>query len=94
MAVKTRTQVMERDVSKKKPAKQGDEGEGGEGVGRSAIGKQVGVRLPPDLLADLEFIGEEAGLDLSAVIRMILTQNRGEYVRAARERIQKRSTSN
>lgn len=68
------------------------------GVGRPSTGsKQVNVRLPSDLLADLDLIGEELSLDLSNVIRMILSQQRHQYVdqvRAARTKRQRQAEGN
>jgi uncharacterized protein YdeI (YjbR/CyaY-like superfamily) len=48
--------------------------------GRPAMGKQVNVRIPDALMADLEAISLGTGLDLSDVIRMILTENKREYL--------------
>lgn len=91
MAVKTRPRPKATDPMGKK--RSDDSGatnpeSGGEGPGRPSIGKQVNVRIPPDLMADLEVIAKDSGLDISAVIRMILTQNRGGYIRQIRERRQ------
>lgn len=57
-----------------------------DGPGRTPIGKQVNVRIPDALMADLELVAADTNLDISAVIRLILTQNTDRYVREARER--------
>lgn len=44
------------------------------------MGRQVNVRIPDSLMADLETISGGMGLDISDVIRMILTENRQEYL--------------
>lgn len=62
--------------------------DGAEGKGRVSVGRQIGVRIPPDLLADLQVIEAGMGLDLSSVIRMILTEHRAEYVERVRARQQ------
>lgn len=66
-------------MGRKKKTETGD-------AGRARIGKQVNVRIPDDLLEDLELIAKDFGLDLSAVIRMILTQCRGTYVKQIKEK--------
>lgn len=48
--------------------------------GRPSMGRQVNVRIPDSLMADLETISGGMGLDISDVIRMILTENRQEYL--------------
>lgn len=67
-------------------AKQRKQPPPGESKGRVPVGRQVGVRIPPDLLADLEVVERGMGLDLSSVIRMILTEHRHEYVERVRSR--------
>lgn len=52
--------------------------------GRPTTGKQVNVRMPADILDDLQLISEELSLDLSNVIRMILSQQRHQYVEQVR----------
>jgi len=59
-------------------------------AGRPAIGKQVNIRIPAGLLEELELIGEAKGLDLSNVIRMILTEKTPAYLEEARDVIGKR----
>jgi hypothetical protein len=88
MAVKTRPTSREaNDVGRNK--KDGNPAEGGDERGRTPIGKQVNVRIPPDLLSDLQFVADDASLDISAVIRMILSQNVEVYVRQIRDRKQR-----
>lgn len=58
------------------------------GPGRPAVGKQFGVRLPAELQTSLEEIGEGMGLDLSSVMRMILTEQHGTYLQRVRQRRQ------
>jgi hypothetical protein len=60
-----------------------------DGRGRTPIGKQVNVRIPPALLADLQLVADDAALDISAVVRMVLSQNVEVYVRQVRERRQR-----
>jgi hypothetical protein len=60
------------------------------GRGRPPIGKQVNVRIPPELLADLELIETATGNDLSAVIRQILSENVAPYVRRSRDALRER----
>lgn len=48
--------------------------------GRPAMGRQVNVRIPDALMVDLEAISAGMGLDISDVIRMILTENKREYL--------------
>lgn len=77
-----------RRVGKRK--QQGDSGpEASRSAGRPTIGKQVNVRLPDELLQNLEYIGEALGLDLSNVIRMMLTEQQHVYLTRAREAKQK-----
>lgn len=61
--------------------------------GRPPIGKQFGVRLPSGLLADLEYIGETLGNDVSSVIRTILTENVSRYLMQAHEVRERREES-
>ncbi len=88
MATKMLRDPEARDnVSKKKnPAVPPSEGH--EGAGRPSIGKQVNVRIPNGMLADLELIAADGSLDISAVVRMILSHHVKTYVRQIQERRQ------
>lgn len=48
-------------------------------------GKQIGLRLPPSLLADVEYCAERLGLDMAPFIRMVLTENLGRYKRRVKQ---------
>lgn len=56
-------------------------------VGRPSIGKPVHVRIPLEIMADLELIEQAHGLDTSSAIRMILTEARHDIVERAKETI-------
>lgn len=58
--------------------------------GRPFIGKQVNVRIPPQLLEDLEYIATAKQNDLSAIIRDILASHVAEHLRQARGIIEDR----
>lgn len=60
--------------------------DGQKSAGRPPTGKQVNVRIPLPIVADLEFIAESMGLDLSHVVRIILTDHVAQYLEEARER--------
>jgi hypothetical protein len=49
------------------------------------MGKQTNVRLPEAMLAALDEIGAAHGLDLSAVVRLILNDHYPTYLHRARE---------
>lgn len=55
--------------------------------------QQVNFRLPSGLLADLEYIGETLGNDVSSVIRTILTENVSRYLMQAHEVRERREES-
>lgn len=62
-----------------------EKGDGDSPKGRDSIGKQIGVRMPDDLTADLKFIAEAMGLELGPLIRHIITENIAQYLQRARE---------
>jgi hypothetical protein len=81
---------VKRKVAKRRqPADEAGGEEKPRSAGRPSIGRQINVRLPDDLLADLEFVCEALGLDLSNVVRMMLTEQRHVYLLRAREARQK-----
>lgn len=86
MVVKSPVRLAERASVARSRKERPKDGAGGKG--RASVGRQIGVRIPPDLLADLEIIEAGMGLDLSSVIRMILTEHRTEYVERVRARKQ------
>lgn len=60
------------------------------GRGRPSVGRQINFRAPPDLEERLKDTGEALGLDISALVRLILTKHihiyeaEAEAVRASR----------
>lgn len=54
-------------------------------------GRPVNFRAPPDLAADLDYIAEALGLDVSNLVRMILRENikpyrgRADRIKAAKQ---------
>lgn len=57
-----------------------------EGRGRTPIGKQVNVRIPPEMLAAVEFIAKDGEMDNSTVIRMVLAHHIYDYVEQVKQR--------
>ncbi len=51
--------------------------------GRPSAGRQVNVRLSPQLIAELERIAEATGGDLSSAIRLVLTKHVPEHLAEA-----------
>jgi Arc/MetJ-type ribon-helix-helix transcriptional regulator len=72
-------------MAKKKP--RGDSSQ--PGPGRPAIGKQVNVRLPGEIIQDLEYIYRGLGMDSSEVIRFILRRHLHTLVNEARESLER-----
>lgn len=59
-------------------------------IKRLQLGKQKGVRLPNEMLADLQYISDTYGRSLSATVRLILTLAMPEHlVRAQRVRAER-----
>lgn len=56
----------------------------GQSPGRPAIGRQVNIRIPAELMTDLEYIGEALGMDLSNLIRTVLIEQLHVYLERAR----------
>lgn len=56
---------------------------GGQSPGRKLIGKPINLRLPPELLADLDYVVDGLGLDRSNAIRTILAEQMYLYIERA-----------
>jgi predicted DNA-binding protein len=56
-----------------------------DGGGRPPIGKQINVRVPPDLSERLDRVSVALALDVSAFIRMVLAENLAVYERRAEQ---------
>lgn len=53
--------------------------------GRQPVGKQINFRAPPDLQSRLEDTAETLGLDVSALVRLVLTESLHPYESRAAE---------
>jgi hypothetical protein len=65
-------------VSKKKPAP-------GQSPGRPPIGRQLNIRIPDDIMKDLDYVGEALGLDYSNLVRTIISEQLHIYLERARQ---------
>lgn len=51
----------------------------------SSAGKQVSLRMPQSLNQRLEAVAEALGLDVSGLVRMVLSENLAPYERRAEQ---------
>lgn len=66
-----------KNMARKRPAP-------GQSPGRPPIGRQVNIRIPAELMTDLEYIGDALGMDLSNLIRTVLVEQLHIYLERAR----------
>jgi hypothetical protein len=63
----------------------------GRSSGRPSIGRQVNIRIPPDLDGRLQFIADVLGLDISNLVRLVLNEQLHTYEARARQIVESRA---